>query len=174
MQINNIISRGVYFKDFDLFDDTLRLKSIINLLIEKRHNMIYFAVGNWDTIKENEELIDKFAQIGLKALIMPFEFPEDEEKWIIMGEAIGILNKYNVEIVMYIDNALSEEEEETLIYWLKEKKQALVYLTNGALIKNKNIYKKLPLSFIQWFRWFNKVGLKEAHRRRKYYKKYVI
>jgi len=174
MQINNIISRGVYFKDFDLFDDTLRLKSIINLLSEKGHNMIYFAVGNWDTIKENEELIDRFAQIGLKALIMPFEFPEDEEKWIIMGEAIGILNKYNVEIVMYIDNALSEEEEETLIYWLKEKKQALVYLTNGALIKNKNIYKKLPLSFIQWFRWFNKVGLKEAHRRRKYYKKYVI
>jgi hypothetical protein len=152
----------------------LRLKSILNLLIEKGYNKTYYAVGNWHTIKENEELIEKFAQIGLKALIMPLEFPEDEETWITMGEVIEILNKYNVEIIIYIEKALTEEEEETLIYWLKERKQALVYLENDALDKNKNIYKKLSLNFIQWIRWFNKVGFKETNRRRKYYKKYVI
>lgn len=174
MQIDSIISKGVYFKDFDLFDDELRLKSIINLLSEKRYDKNYFAIGNWNTIKENENLIDKFAQIGLKALIMPFEFPDDEEKWIVMGEVFDILNKYNIEVIVYIDASLNEEEEETLIYWLKERKQALVYLTNGALAKNKAIYKKLPLGFVQWFRWFNKVGFKETQRRRNYYKKYVI
>lgn len=174
MQMDNVVSKGMYFKDFDLFEDALRLKSILNLLIEKGYNKTYYAVGNWHTIKENEELIEKFAQIGLKALIMPLEFPEDEETWITMGEAIEILNKYNVEIIIYIEKALTEEEEETLIYWLKERKQALVYLENDALDKNKNIYKKLSLNFIQWIRWFNKVGFKETNRRRKYYKKYVI
>lgn len=174
MQMDNVVSKGMYFKDFDLFEDALRLKSILNLLIEKGYNKTYYAVGNWHTIKENEELIEKFAQIGLKALIMPLEFPEDEETWITMGEVIEILNKYNVEIIIYIEKALTEEEEETLIYWLKERKQALVYLENDALDKNKNIYKKLSLNFIQWIRWFNKVGFKETNRRRKYYKKYVI
>lgn len=170
MQMDNVVSKGMYFKDFDLFEDALRLKSIVNLLSEKVGNKTYYAVGNWHTIKENEELIEKFAQIGLKALIMPLDFPEDEETWITMGEVIEILNKYNVEIIIYIEKALNEEEEETLIYWLKERKQALVYLANDALDKNKNIYKKLSLNFIQWIRWFNKVGFKETQRRRKYYK----
>jgi hypothetical protein len=103
-----------------------------------------------------------------------FEFPKDEEKWILMGEVFDILNKYIIESIIYLDTELNKEEEETLVFWLKERKQALIYLSGEALKKNNTIYKKLPLNFSQWSRWTKTVGFNETQRRRNYYKKYVV
>ncbi|MBC7088052.1 MAG: hypothetical protein H5T96_06130 [Tissierellales bacterium] len=174
MQIETTRADGIYFKDFDVFENEYRLNEIINLITEKNYNKKYFAVGNWDTIKRNEELINKFAKLGLKSLILYFEFPKDEEKWILMGEVFDILNKYSIESIIYLDTELNKEEEETLVFWLKERKQALIYLSGEALKKNNTIYKKLPLNFSQWSRWTKTVGFNETQRRRNYYKKYVV
>ena len=161
---------GIFLKDLDIWADRFRLKRLVGLLEEDNLNRTYISHGDWITILEEEDLLERFSKLGLKAMIMDLGFPENEEEWILKQEVMRMLRKHGVEPVLILSQVLAKDDEEALIFWLKNNKEGLILLTEEALIENSNIYKELPLSPAIIFGWTKDYGLGEALRRQKEYR----
>ncbi len=161
---------GIFLKDLDIWTDRFRLKRLIGLLEEENLDRTYISHGDWITILEEEDLLQRFSKLGLKAMIMDLGFPETEEEWIIKQEVMRMLRKHGVEPILLIKEGLEKEDEDALIFWLKENKEGLVILTEKALGENIDIYKELPMSPSIIFKWTKDYGLGEALRRQKEYR----
>lgn len=163
-------SMGVYLKDGDLFLDGNRLKSLIEALEERDLKGVYIARGDIYTIIVQSSLMERFSKLGLKTVVLDLEFPQDEEGWIKIKEAIMVLRSINVEPLFVLREELSKEDEEALVFFLKENKEGLILLKEGAYGNNRSIYKDLSLSFGINLRWTKDFGVLEALRRSKKYK----
>ncbi|MDY0236045.1 MAG: hypothetical protein RBR71_08450 [Gudongella sp.] len=168
--IKNNPNNGIFLKDLDIWADKDRLKKLLNILEEKSLNRTYISHGNWNTVLEEEALLERFSKLGLKAMIMNLGFPQDEDNWILKQEVMRMLRKHGVEPVLIVSEVLSKEDEEALIFWLKTNKEGLVILTEEAFAENASIYKELSLSVPIIFGWTKQYGLGEALRRQKEYK----
>ncbi len=163
-------SMGVYLKDGDLFLDGNRLKSLIEALEERDLKGVYIARGDIYTIIVQSSLMERFSKLGLKTVVLDLEFPQDEEGWIKIKEAIMVLRSINVEPLFVLREELSKEDEEALVFFLKENKEGLILLKERAYGNNRSIYKDLSLSFGINLRWTKDFGVLEALRRSKKYK----
>lgn len=163
----------VYLKDMDIFQDRERLEELLSVLEERDLKRTYIAAGVWGFSKW-EEALNRFRDIGLKAVVLRFTLPEDPEAWIEMEEDISTLRKRGIEPIILIKDELSETDQEALIFWLKKLGEGLVVLEGEALEKNNAIITELPLSLKIYWKWIGEFGLVEATRRQKEYKKALL
>lgn len=166
-------SSSVYLKDMDIFQDKERLEALLSALEEKELKGTYISAGVWGFSKW-EEALDRFRDLGLKAMVLRFMLPEDPESWIDMEEDIAAIRKRGIEPVILIKDELSETDQEALIFWLKKLGEGLVVLEGEAYKKNDMIIKELPLSLKIYWRWVGELGFVEASRRQREYKKYLL
>ncbi|WP_422487081.1 hypothetical protein [Gudongella sp. DL1XJH-153] len=172
--VESIVGSSVYFKDCDLWDDPKRLKSFLEILKEKNLERTYISVGNWETILENESLLEEFAGIGLKIILMEMDFPKDEDDWIYKGEVLRMIRKHGVEPVIVMKEKMIQEDQEALSYWLKDRKEGLVILEGEAFEENRSIYNEASISTWIFLRWTKELGMGEAMRRQKEYKNTLL
>ena len=164
---------AVYLKDLDIWQSRERLESIISILEERNLKRVYIAAARWGLSSE-EELLERFMNLGLKTVVMELRLPEDPETWIAMEEDIAALRKRGIEPVIVVKEELSKEDADALVFWLKKLNEGLVVLEGDAFKNNKEIYKELCLSMKIYWRWFSELGLMEASRRQKEYKKSLL
>lgn len=175
-EINHIINdienknKRVYFEDRDIFLEGDRLTNLIEAMEEKDLKGIYIAKGDIHGTGNQRSLIERFSKLGLKVLVFELSFPDDEEGWIKIKEAIEIVRGNNIEPLFILREALTKEDEDALVFFLKENNEGLIYLKDEAYENNRNIYKDLSTSLKINFRWTKEFGVMEALRRSKKYK----
>ena len=169
-EIKDNPNNGIFLKDLDIWSDRFRLKRFLDILEEKSLNRTYIGHGDWITVLEEESLLERFSKLGLKTMVMDLDFPKDEDDWILKQEVMRMLRKHGVEPVLVLSEILAKNDEEALVFWLKNNKEGLVILTEEVLAENRSIYKDLPLSASIIFGWTKEHGLGEALRRQKEYK----
>lgn len=170
--INDIENKNkrVYFEDRDIFLEGDRLTNLIEAMEEKDLKGIYIAKGDIHGTGNQRSLIERFSKLGLKVLVFELSFPDDEEGWIKIKEAIEIVRGNNIEPLFILREALTKEDEDALVFFLKENNEGLIYLKDEAYENNRNIYKDLSTSLKINFRWTKEFGVMEALRRSKKYK----
>ncbi len=172
--VESLVGSSVYFKDRDLWNDPKRLKSFLEILKGKNLERTYISVGNWETILENESLLEEFAGMGLKVLLMEMDFPKDEDDWIYKGEVLRMIRKHGVEPVIVMKEKMIQEDQEALSYWLKDRKEGLVILEEEAFEENRSIYNETSISTWIFLRWTKEFGMGEGMRRQKEYKNTLL
>lgn len=170
--INDIENKNkrLYFEDRDIFLEGDRLTNLIEAMEEKDLKGIYIAKGDIHGTGNQRSLIERFSKLGLKVLVFELSFPDDEEGWIKIKEAIEIVRGNNIEPLFILREALTKEDEDALVFFLKENNEGLIYLKDEAYENNRNIYKDLSTSLKINFRWTKEFGVMEALRRSKKYK----
>ncbi|NYB73252.1 cobalamin B12-binding domain-containing protein [Sedimentibacter hydroxybenzoicus DSM 7310] len=104
-EIKLISEREIYIVDDDFLVDRNRILKFFRLLKENNLNKKFLIYARADFIAENEDIIDKFSKIGLRAVIVGLESSNEEElkkynkksNVEINEKAINILKRYNVE-----------------------------------------------------------------------------
>ncbi|WP_409227011.1 hypothetical protein [Gudongella sp. SC589] len=172
--VESLVGASVYLKDRDIWDDPKRLKKFLELLKEKELQRSYISVGSWETILENESLLEEFAGMGLKVLLMEMDFPKDEDDWIYRGEVLRMLRKHGVEPAVVIGEKMAQEDQDALSFWLKDRKEGLVVLQGEAFEENRPIYTHVSISTWAFLKWTKDHGLGEARRRQKEYKNTLL
>ncbi len=170
--INDIENKNkrVYFEDRDIFLEGDRLTNLIEAMEEKDLKGTYISKGDIHGTGNQRSLIERFSKLGLKVLVFELSFPDDEEGWIKIKEAIEIVRGNNIEPLFILREALTKEDEDALVFFLKENNEGLIYLKDEAYENNRNIYKDLSTSLKINFRWTKEFGVMEALRRSKKYK----
>lgn len=168
--VKSLIGSSVYFKDRDIWDDPKRLESLLEIIKEVAIQRTYISVGNWETILENEPLLEEFAKLGLKVILMEMDFPTEQDHWNYKEEVLRLIRKYNVEPIIIIKEKMEPEDQGALVFWLKNQKQGLVILEGEAFLENRSIYNKVFISVKTFIRWTKDYGLSETLRRQKEYK----
>lgn len=172
--IESFIGSSIYFKDRDIWDNPERLKSLLEIIKETAIQRTYISVGNWESILENESLLEEFSKLGLKTILMEMDFPKDQDDWIYKGEVLRLIRKYGVEPIIIIKEKMEQEDQKALIFWLKDQKQGLVILEGEAFLENRSIYKEICISVRTFIRWTKEHGLGETLRRQKEYKNTLL
>lgn len=172
--VESLVGSSVYLKDGDIWDDPKRLKKFLELLKEKELQRSYISVGNWKTVLENESLLEDFAGMGLKVLLMEMDFPRDEDDWIYRGEVLRMLRKHGVEPAIVIREKMAKEDQDALIFWLKDRKEGLVLLEGEAFEDNRPLYTHVSISTWAFLKWTKDHGLGEARRRQREYKNTLL
>lgn len=170
--INDIENKNkrVYFEDRDIFLEGDRLTNLIEAMEEKDLKGTYISKGDIHGTGNQRSLIERFSKLGLKVLVFELSFPDDEEGWIKIKEAIEIVRWNNIEPLFILREALTKEDEDALVFFLKENNEGLIFLKDEAYENNRNIYKDLSTSLKINFRWTKEFGVMEALRRSKKYK----
>lgn len=172
--VESLVGASVYLKDRDIWDDPKRLKKFLELLEEKELQRAYVSVGSWKTVMENESLLEEFAGMGLKVLLMEMDFPEDEDDWIYKGEVLRMIRKHGVEPAIIMKEKMALEDQEAISFWLKDRKEGLVLLEGEAFEENRPIYTHVSISTWVFMKWTKEYGLGEARRRQKEYKNTLL
>ncbi|MCR3956156.1 MAG: hypothetical protein NUK57_07635 [Gudongella sp.] len=172
--VESLVGASVYLKDRDIWDDPKRLKKFLELLKEKELQRAYISVGSWKTVMENESLLEDFAGMGLKVLLMDMDFPKDEDDWIYKGEVLRMIRKHGVEPAIIMKEKMALEDQEAISFWLKDRKEGLVLLEGEAFEENRAIYTHVSISTWVFMKWTKEYGLGEARRRQKEYKKTLL
>jgi hypothetical protein len=172
--VESLVGASVYLKDRDIWDDPKRLKKFLELLKEKGLQREYISVGSWRTILENEALLEEFAGMGLKVLLMEMNFPQDQDDWIYKGEVLRMIRKHGVEPAIIIKEKMIHEDQEAISFWLKDRKEGLVLLEGEAFEENRPIYTEVAISTWAFLKWTKDHGLGEARRRQKEYKNTLL
>lgn len=172
--VESLVGASVYLKDRDIWDDPKRLKRLLELLKERNLQREYISVGNWRTILENESLLEDFAGLGLKVLLMEMDFPKDQDDWIFKGEVLRMIRKHGVEPAIIIREKMVKEDQDALSFWLKDRKEGLVLLEGEAFEENRPIYTHASISTWAFLKWTKDHGLGEARRRQKEYKNTLL
>ena len=172
--VESLVGASVYLKDRDIWDDPKRLKRLLELLKEKELQREYISVGSWRTILENESLLEGFAGMGLKVLLMEMNFPQDQDDWIYKGEVLRMIRKHGVEPAIIIREKMAKEDQEAISFWLKDRKEGLVLLEGEAFEENRPIYTHVSIGTWAFMKWTKDHGLGEARRRQKEYKNTLL
>lgn len=104
-ELKSIPEEEIYIVDDDFLVNRARLLAFCQLLEEHSIKKRYLIYGRADFIAANEDVIGKFAAMGLRAVIVGLESGNEEElqkynkksSVQINEDAIAILSKYNVE-----------------------------------------------------------------------------
>lgn len=104
-EIKSIPEREIYIVDDDFLVDRNRIIEFCRMLKENNLNKKFLIYARADFIAENEDIIDEFSKVGLRAVIVGLESSSEEElkkynkkSSVETNEkAIHILKRYNVE-----------------------------------------------------------------------------
>ena len=172
--VEHLMGSVAYFKDCDLWKDVKRLGSLIQILKESSIQKSYISVGDWVQILENENILKEFSELGLRVILLEMDFPKDENEWILNAEVLRLVRKYGVEPVLVFNQALGREDQDALVFWLKNQKEGLLILDGDAFEENREIYTEATLNLRVFTRWTKEVGFAEARRRQREYKNTLL
>lgn len=131
-ELSNIDEKYVSISDDNFFHDINRAEEVYKLIKSKGIKKIYKLIGRSDTIVKKPDLVEKWAEIGMKSVIIGFESFRDEELVSINkhcsvnqnNEAINILIKNNVTVSGHfiVNPNYSEEDFKALGDYVEEMK----------------------------------------------------
>lgn len=137
-EIKGIAETEIYIVDDNFLVDVQRVEEFCRLLEENGINKRFLIYGRADFIANHEGAIARFAQVGLRAVIVGVESPNSKEleqynkdsSVELNEQAIAILAKYGVDCYATLILGLDWDEEDfnRLYRWLKGNKLRFINL----------------------------------------------
>lgn len=151
-EIKSISEREIYIVDDDFLVDRNRILKFCRLLKENNLNKKFLIYARADFIAENEDIIDKFSKIGLRAVIVGLESSNEEElkkynkksNVEINEKAIDILKRYNVEcygtLILGVD--WNDSDFNRLYKWIRKIDIKFINLQPFTPIPGTELYEE--------------------------------
>ncbi len=157
-ELSGMKETEVYIVDDDFLVNRERLLKFCDLLEEKNIRKKYLIYGRADFIAANEDVIKRFKEVGLRAVIVGLESCDSKQldnydkrtNVEINEKAVGILRKYDVEcygtFILGLD--WTKADFNALYHWIKKLQLVFVNLQPLTPLRGTDIYEKYRPQFI--------------------------
>lgn len=157
-ELKSIKETEIYIVDDDFLVDRERLLRFCDLLEENNIRKKYLIYGRADFIAANEDVINRFKEVGLRAVIVGLESCDSNElvdynkKTLVTTneEAVAILHKYDVEcygtFILGLD--WRKEDFNALARWIKKLGLVFVNLQPLTPLRGTELYEQYRNDFI--------------------------
>lgn len=157
-ELAQIKETEIYIVDDDFLVNKDRLLKFADMLEERNIKKKYLVYGRADFIAENEDVIKRLKEVGLRAVIVGLESCDskqldnyDKRTNTAMNEkAVGILQKYDVECYGTLILGLDWEKKDfnALYKWVKKLNLVFVNLQPLTPLRGTDLYEKYKKDFI--------------------------
>lgn len=157
-ELKSIKETEIYIVDDDFLVNRERLLKFCDMLEANDIKKKYLIYGRADFIADNEDVIARFKEVGLRAVIVGLESCDSKQlddynkktNSAINEIAVGILHKYDVEcygtLILGLD--WTKEDFKALYKWIKKLNLVFVNLQPLTPLRGTDIYEKYRPSFI--------------------------
>lgn len=157
-ELNQIKETEIYIVDDDFLVNRERLLTFCDMLEQKNIRKKYLIYGRADFIAANEDVIRRFKEVGLRAVIVGLESCDSNElvdynkktNVKINEEAVAILKKYDVEcygtFILGLD--WRKEDFKALGQWIKKLGLVFVNLQPLTPLRGTELYEQYREHFI--------------------------
>lgn len=157
-ELKQIKETEIYIVDDDFLVNRDRLLKFCDMLEENDIHKKYLIYGRADFIAENEDVIKRFKQVGLRAVIVGLESCDSKQlddynkktNTHINEVAVGILHKYDVEcygtLILGLD--WTWDDFMALRRWIRKLNLVFVNLQPLTPLRGTDIYEKYKSEFI--------------------------
>lgn len=157
-ELEQIKETEIYIVDDDFLVNRERLLKFCNLLEKRKIQKKYLVYGRADFIAENEDVIARLKQVGLRAVIVGLESCDSKQlddynkktNTKINEAAVKILHKYDVEcygtLILGLD--WTKADFKALYRWIKKLGLVFVNLQPLTPLRGTDIYEKYRDQFI--------------------------
>lgn len=157
-ELEQIKETEIYIVDDDFLVGRDRILEFCDLLEKHKIHKKYLIYGRADFIAANEDVIRRFKQVGLRAVIVGLESCDSRQlddynkrtNVKINEKAVGILRKYDVEcygtFILGLD--WTKKDFDALYRWIKKLGLVFVNLQPLTPLRGTDIYEKYRPRFI--------------------------
>ena len=157
-ELATIPETEIYIVDDDFLVGRERILKFCNLLEERGIEKKYLIYGRADYVAANEDVIKRFKEVGLRAVIVGLESCDSKQldnynkrtNVAINEKAVGILKKYDVEcygtFILGLD--WTWDDFHALYKWIKKLGLVFVNLQPLTPLRGTDIYEKYKPHFI--------------------------
>ncbi len=157
-ELKGINETEIYIVDDDFLVDRERLLKFCDMLEENDIHKKYLIYGRADFIAANEDVIARFKEVGLRAVIVGLESCDSKQlddynkktNTKINEVAVGILHKYDVEcygtLILGLD--WDKADFKALYRWIKKLNLVFVNLQPLTPLRGTDLYEKYKSEFI--------------------------
>ncbi|MBQ7971883.1 MAG: cobalamin-dependent protein [Lachnospiraceae bacterium] len=157
-ELEGVPETEIYIVDDDFLVNRERLLTFCDMLEERNIRKKYLIYGRADFIAGNEDVIRRFKEVGLRAVIVGLESCDSNElvdynkktNVKINEDAVGILKKYDVEcygtFILGLD--WKKEDFKALGKWIKKLGLVFVNLQPLTPLRGTELYEAYRDSFI--------------------------
>lgn len=157
-ELESIREREIYIVDDDFLVDRNRLLRFCDMLEEKKIDKRYLIYGRADFIANNEDVIRRFREVGLRAVIVGLESCDSNEladynkktQVVTNEKAVSILKKYDVEcygtFILGLD--WKKADFNALAKWIKKLGLVFVNLQPLTPLRGTELYEQYKKDFI--------------------------
>ena len=157
-ELETIPETEIYIVDDDFLVGRDRILKFCDLLEQKGIEKKYLIYGRADYVAANEDVIKRFKEVGLRAVIVGLESCDSKQlddynkrtNVEINEKAVGILKKYDVEcygtFILGLD--WTKEDFNALHKWIKKLGLVFVNLQPLTPLRGTDIYEKYKPRFI--------------------------
>lgn len=157
-ELETIPETEIYIVDDDFLVGRDRILKFCDLLEQRGINKKYLIYGRADYIASNEDVIKRFKEVGLRAVIVGLESCDSKQlddynkrtNVAINENAVGILKKYDVEcygtFILGLD--WTKKDFNALYKWIKKLGLVFVNLQPLTPLRGTDIYEKYKPRFI--------------------------
>ncbi len=157
-ELESISETEIYIVDDDFLVDRKRLLKFCDMLEEREIRKKYLIYGRADFIANNEDVISRFKDMGLRAVIVGLESCDSNEltdynkktNVKINEEAVAILKKYDVECYGTFILGLNWKKEDFMALgrWIKKLGLIFVNLQPLTPLRGTEMYDEFKDKFI--------------------------
>ncbi|MCL2873385.1 MAG: cobalamin-dependent protein [Defluviitaleaceae bacterium] len=157
-ELKSIKEQEVYIVDDDFLVDKDRIQGFCELLKEHNVDKKYLIYARADFIANNEDIIELFKSVGLRAVIVGLESCDSKElvdynkktKVVTNEKAVRILQKYDIECYGTFILGLEwvKKDFNALSKWIKKLGLVFVNLQPLTPLKRTELYEKYKSDFI--------------------------
>ena len=157
-ELETIPETEIYIVDDDFLVGRDRILKFCDLLEQRGVHKKYLIYGRADYIASNEDVIKRFKEVGLRAVIVGLESCDSKQlddynkrtNVAINEKAVGILKKYDVEcygtFILGLD--WTKADFNALYKWIKKLGLVFVNLQPLTPLRGTDIYEKYKPRFI--------------------------
>ena len=157
-ELEQIPEAEIYIVDDDFLVGRDRILKFCDLLEQRGIEKKYLIYGRADYVAANEDVIKRFKEVGLRAVIVGLESCDSRQlddynkrtNVAINEKAVGILKKYDVEcygtFILGLD--WTKEDFNALYKWIKKLGLVFVNLQPLTPLRGTDIYEKYKPRFI--------------------------
>lgn len=157
-ELEQIPETEIYIVDDDFLVGRERILKFCDLLEQRGIEKKYLIYGRADYVASNEDVIKRFKEVGLRAVIVGLESCDSRQlddynkrtNVAINEKAVGILKKYDVEcygtFILGLD--WTKEDFNALYKWIKKLGLVFVNLQPLTPLRGTDIYEKYKPRFI--------------------------
>lgn len=157
-ELENVKEKEIYIVDDDFLVDRERILQFCDLLEEQKIDKRYLIYARADFIAGNEDVIKRFKEVGLRAVIVGLESCDSHElvdynkKTLVSTNeaAVAILHKYDVECYGTFILGLDWEKKDfdALAKWIKKLGLVFVNLQPLTPLRGTDLYEQYKKDFI--------------------------